>query len=195
MMDVSRETNDRLDLYAALLRKWNPRINLVAPTTLDHLEHRHFKDCLQITKLPKENGGKWVDLGSGGGLPGLIVAIQRPASTVVLVESDQRKSTFLRTVIRELALENAAVTTDRIENILPLNADHISARALAPLPQLMSYVSRHISADGTAWLMKGRKWQAEVAQAQESWRFSLTPHQSVTDSDAAILEIKGIHHV
>ena len=193
-MLVSRETMDRLDGYADLIRKWNPRINLIAPATLPDLQQRHIQDCLQLVDLASAAAGGWVDLGSGGGLPGLIVAISRPDLSVALVESDQRKATFIRTVIRELGLTNSKVIVNRIESADPLNADIVSARALAPLPLLMSYVHRHLSSTGTAWLMKGQSWQAEVADARETWHFDLTAHQSRTDFNAAILEISGIRH-
>lgn len=135
-----------------------------------------------------------MDLGSGGGLPGLIVAIARPDLTVTLLESDQRKATFIRTVIRELGLKNSSVIASRIESAEPLSADNVSARALAPLSLLLSYVHRHMIPSGRAWLMKGRNWQAEVEEAKAIWKFELVSHPSQTDTDAAILEISGIRH-
>lgn len=194
MMIVSRETTSGLEGYASLIRKWNPRINLVAASTLDELEQRHIQDCLQLVTISQDVQTNWLDMGSGGGLPGLVVAISRPDLAVTLLESDQRKATFLRTVIRELSLKNSTVVADRIEGAAPLSRQNISARALAPLPLLMSYVHRHLAPAGTAWLMKGRRWQAEVDEARKTWKFDLTAHQSNTDSDAAILEITGIRY-
>ena len=194
MSDVSRETA-ALAEYAAMLRKWNPAINLVSPTTLDEIEFRHIADSHALVDIASAATGNWVDLGSGGGFPGMVVAICRPDLQVILVESDRRKASFLRSVIRETGLKNAAVIADRIESVDPLNAASISARALASLPQLMAYVHRHLHPDGKAWLMKGRNWQAEVAEARETWSFDLVAHPSSTDSEAAILEISGINHV
>lgn len=196
-VSVSRETMDRLAAYQALIQRWNPRINLVAPSSLPDLRHRHIEDCLQISRLIAPDTGLWADFGSGGGLPGLVLAIANAESDTrfLLVESDQRKATFLRTVIRELALQNATVSTARIESLDPLNAAYISARALAPLPRLMPYLQRHMSADGQAWLMKGQKWQSELAEAQENWRFNAKIHPSSTQDGAAILEISGVSHV
>jgi 16S rRNA (guanine527-N7)-methyltransferase len=194
MMNVSRET-ERLELFAALLRKWNPAINLIAPGTLNQIESRHIADALQLARLSSAVSGAWIDLGAGGGLPGLVIAIARPELAIRLVESDQRKAAFLRNAIRELALGNAEVLCQRIESADPQNADNISARALAPLPLLMAYVDRHLLPQGKAWLMKGRSWQAEVAEARKIWNFELKAHQSSTDPDAAILEIAGIRHV
>lgn len=193
MSDVSRET-EALAGYAKLLRKWNPAINLVSPATLDTLETRHIEDSRTLVAHSLSATGIWVDLGSGGGLPGLVVAILRPDLAVTMVESDQRKSSFLRTAIRELDLTNVNVKTARIEQLPGLNAANVSARALAPLPQLMAYVVRHLDSNGKAWLMKGRNWQSEVADARCDWDFDLKIHASATDPDAAVLEITGIRH-
>ena len=192
-MSVSRET-ERLAAYAGLLRKWNPAINLIAPSTIAQIEARHIADSLHLAEIAKTAEDNWVDLGSGGGLPGIVVAIMRPDMDLTLVESDRRKAAFLRNALRELALPRAKVLCNRIETLDRLDAANISARALAPLPQLMAYVERHLSPSGTAWLMKGRNWQAEVSQARDDWKFDLKTHQSATDPDAAILEITGIRH-
>ena len=178
-----------------MLRKWNPTINLVSPTTLDEIETRHIADSRTLVNLGSAGVGHWVDLGSGGGFPGMVVAICRPDLQVTLIESDRRKASFLRSVIRETGLKNATVIADRIESVDPLNAASVSARALASLPQLMAYVQRHLDPNGRAWLMKGRNWQAEVTAARQSWSFDLIAHPSSTDSEAAILEISGISHV
>ncbi|WP_010392103.1 MULTISPECIES: 16S rRNA (guanine(527)-N(7))-methyltransferase RsmG [Paracoccus] len=194
MLSVSRETAGQLAGYAALLRKWNPAINLIAPSTVDQIESRHIADCTHLAEVSVGAQGKWADLGSGGGLPAVVLAIARPDLNVTMVESDQRKASFLRTAIRELSLKNAQVISQRIEVLDRLEAAHVSARALAPLPRLMSYVERHLETDGTAWLMKGRNWQAEVSEARKDWSFDLKAHPSATDPDAAILEITGIRH-
>ncbi|WP_199258550.1 16S rRNA (guanine(527)-N(7))-methyltransferase RsmG [Paracoccus binzhouensis] len=193
-MSVSRETEAQLACYADLLRKWNPAINLIAPSTVEQIESRHIADARQLVELAQSATGTWVDLGSGGGLPGIVLAVLRPDLAVTLIESDQRKAVFLRTVLRELALGNAEVINKRIEATDRLEAAQISARALAPLGQLMAYVDRHLRADGTAWLMKGRNWQAEVSEAQRDWRFDVKAHPSSTEPDAAILEIARIRH-
>ena len=196
-MDVSRETETLLGEYASLLRKWNPRINLVAPSTLPDLEERHLRDCLQVASLALPQSGTWVDLGSGGGLPGIVmsVAARSTDTDFILVESDGRKAAFLRTVVRELGLEKTQVVSSRIESLDPLKAAYISARALAPLPRLMPYLTQHLAQGGQAWLMKGRQWQEEVNEAAVSWRFSFEAHSSITDNSAAILKIWGIDHV
>lgn len=196
-LDVSRETEQRLIDYEALIRRWNPRINLVAASTLADLRARHIDDSLQVARLVRPDSGLWADLGSGGGLPGLVLAIAfaDTPTRFVLVESDQRKATFLRTAVRELGLVHAEVTSARIESIQPLNAGYISARALAPLPRLMAYLEKHLAGDdGQAWLMKGQNWQSEVDEARKSWHFSAEPYPSETQPGAAILKISGVSH-
>ena len=195
-MIVSRETHERLIAYEALVRKWNAKINLVAPSTLPEFNSRHIQDSIQIFDHVQFPEGNWVDLGSGGGLPGIVVSIyaQKAPLTVSLVESDQRKSAFLRTVIRELSLQNVSILTGRIENVPPLAANFVSARALAPLSVLLSMVQRHMHQDGTAIFLKGRSWKAECDEARKEWRFDVTSFPSKTDPDAAILKITGVSH-
>ena len=194
-MSASHETSERLRAYGALLRKWNRRINLVAPGTIDDLEDRHIADCHQLADLAKVEAGTWVDLGSGGGLPGLVMAIATADSAAcwVMVESDQRKAAFLRTVIRELDLSRASVLTGRIEALPPIGADGLTARALAPLPRLLPYLQRHLRPSGTAWLMKGRNWRQELEAARDGFSFTTEVYPSQTDPEAAILKLSDIH--
>ena len=129
-LNVSRETFSKLEAFADLVRKWNPKINLVSKNSLDDLWQRHILDSVQVFELA-EGEGHWVDLGSGGGFPGIVVAIlNQEAQTfqVTMVESDQRKCAFLRTAIRELGL-TALVKTERIEQLDGLKADLADCRA------------------------------------------------------------------
>ncbi|TJZ92195.1 16S rRNA (guanine(527)-N(7))-methyltransferase RsmG [Paracoccus gahaiensis] len=196
MTAVSRETLLRLDMYRGLVEKWNPKINLVAASTLPDFQSRHLDDSLQLVDIARPSGGTWLDLGSGGGLPGIVVAIMtadRPLS-IILVESDRRKSAFLRNVVRKLSLPNVLVISDRIMSIPPQKADHISARALAPLPQLLEMVHMHLKPTGTAYLMKGRTWREESAWTKDDWQFDLEAVPSRTDPEAAILKVTGVSH-
>lgn len=194
-MNVSRETSERLQAYLSLLRRWSPRINLVSPATLEDAWHRHVEDSLQLLRLRPEPGPHWTDLGSGGGLPGLVVAIAAPdpATRFTLIESDKRKAAFLRRVVGALSLNNTTVLPQRIESATPQMASTVSARALAPLPTLVAYVQRHLAHDGTALLPKGACWREELRAAEARWRFACVPHDSVTQPGAAILEITSIH--
>ncbi|SMH44964.1 16S rRNA (guanine(527)-N(7))-methyltransferase RsmG [Maritimibacter sp. HL-12] len=196
--DVSRETRERLHVYAALLERWNPRINLVSASTIPMLWTRHFLDSAQILDLTEDNVKLWADLGTGGGFPGLIVAIlareTRPDMQVVCVESDQRKAAFLRTVTRETGI-SAQIVAQRIEDLDPLGADILSARALAPLPALLGHASRHLVSGGHAVFLKGAGYRKEVNDALESWSFELDTYPSQTDPDAVILKIGDIRRV
>jgi 16S rRNA (guanine527-N7)-methyltransferase len=197
-VDVSRETAGRLADYAALLRAWNPKINLVSKQTLAELETRHFADSAQLLALAPPDATTWADLGSGGGFPGLVVAIlateARPALRVTLVESDQRKAVFLRTVAQRTGVP-VTVLADRIEAVPPLGADVLSARALAPLTTLLDHADRHLAPSGTALFPKGATWRAEVDEALERWRFRCENLPSATSPDGAILRIGEIHRV
>ncbi len=196
--NVSRETLERLETYHQLLLHWNPRINLVSRGSASQIWQRHFHDSAQLLALAPEGAEAWADLGSGGGFPGLVIAIManesRPHLRLSLVESDQRKATFLRAVIREAGL-SSEVLCSRIEAVDPLAADVISARALAPLPTLLPLVQRHLAPGGRALFQKGGQYRGELAEALETWRFDCEEYPSETDPEAVILAIGGIERV
>ena len=197
-LGVSRETFERLEVYESLIRKWNPRINLVGKSTLDVLWSRHFIDSAQIYRLAPHPVSHWADLGVGGGFPGLVVAIMGMESgsppRVTLVESDARKCAFLRTVIRETEAP-AVVINDRIENIAPLEVDVLSARALADLTKLLSFAARHLRKGGTAIFPKGETWREELKNAQTAWNFDYQVAKSETQDGPVILSITGVARV
>lgn len=191
---VSRETQGRLEIYDRLLKKWNPAINLVSRATLQETWSRHFMDSAQIMDLAPK-GKNWVDLGSGGGFPGMVCAIigaeRAPDTSFTLVEADQRKAAFLRTVSRETGV-SVTVIPERIERVDPLQADILTARALTSLSGLLEFAARHLSPDGTGIFPKGSRWRQEKEEALETWCFDTVEHQSKTDADAVILTIKDI---
>ncbi len=193
-IDVSRETLEQLEIYAGLLTKWNPRINLVSAGTLDALWTRHFLDSTQVF----EHAGDalhWSDLGSGGGFPGLVAAIlgqeKAPNTRFTLVEADQRKAQFLRTVLRETGVR-ADLIVARIESLEPRDADVVSARALAPLPELLGLAERFLAPGGTGIFPKGAKAEQEISNALELWQFRCETVPSKTDEDAVILKISEL---
>ncbi len=192
---VSRETLGRLSVYERLIAQWNPAINLVSRSSLADFWGRHALDSAQLLRLAPPGARTWLDLGSGGGFPGLVVAIlaaeQRPDLRVTLVESDQRKASFLRTVARETGTA-VTVIAERAESVPPAGADVVSARALAPLDRLLPLAERHLAASGVAIFPKGAAWQAEVNTALANWRFSLQNHASLTDPQGAVLVLEGI---
>uniref|UniRef100_UPI0040479CE6 16S rRNA (guanine(527)-N(7))-methyltransferase RsmG n=1 Tax=Yoonia sp. TaxID=2212373 RepID=UPI0040479CE6 len=193
--NVSRETITRLTAFAALTTKWTPHINLVARSTLDDLWTRHIVDSAQIFQYAPAGAARWVDVGSGGGFPGIVVAAiaadLRPEMQFTLIESDQRKATFLRTAARELQLD-IEVIADRVELVAPQNADIISARALSSLHDLFPLILRHLSPDAISILPKGKSYAEEISLARQNWRFELDAHPSMTEPDARILVVKDI---
>ena len=197
-LDVSRETSDRLRLLADLLVKWNPKINLVSKSTLETLWTRHILDSAQIFDLVPHPVGHWVDIGSGGGFPGLVIAIlaaeKDPTQKTTLIESDQRKCAFLRTVLRETGVA-ATVLTKRIEAAEPQKGDVLSARALADLSQLCVYAERHLKSDGIALFPKGVTWQKELRIAEESWSFTHDVVTSKSEPEAVVLKLGDIRRV
>lgn len=196
--DVSRETFERLELLASLLKKWNPTINLVSKSTLGDLWDRHIQDSVQVFTQDKDGTGSWVDIGSGGGFPGLVVAIlnadKKYPRTVTLIESDLRKCTFLRTVLRETGVK-ATVLNDRIEKVDPQSAGILSARALADLSMLLEFSEHHLDPEGTALFPKGINWKNELQEAQKTWSFECESIKSDTQEGAVILKIRDIHRV
>ncbi|NRB33964.1 MAG: 16S rRNA (guanine(527)-N(7))-methyltransferase RsmG [Rhodobacteraceae bacterium] len=195
-LGVSRETFERLKIYVDLIRKWSPKINLVSKNSLDDIWHRHIQDSLEIVAEADEYwDGDWLDFGSGGGLPGIVAAIISAEHTAGwmtrLVESDVRKSAFLRTVGRECDL-NIEVQTARIETLVPQNARIISARALASLDKLLEFSDRHLHSEGQALFPKGISWKKELSEAQRRWRFDHEVAHSQTEPGSVILKIKGI---
>lgn len=196
--NVSRETLERLNRFQALLEKWNPAINLVAKSTLSHAWERHILDSAQLFQLAPEMAKSWVDLGSGGGFPGIVIACLaaelRPHLHVTLIESDQRKATFLRQAASEMKIQ-ITILVQRIETAAPQATDVLSARALAPLPSLLNFAHRHLAETGLALFPKGASWQEEVEQARKEWQFDVVTHQSMTDPQAVILAVKAVSHV
>ncbi len=191
-VNVSRETIEALEHFAALIEKWTVKINLISKASLADLWDRHILDSAQLLKICPRNIQKWLDLGSGGGLPGVVVAILAkeliPKLTMTLVESDKRKSVFFRTAIRELEL-NATVLNARIEKTAPLQADVISARALAELDVLLALAEPHLTKNTICLFQKGENWQKELSKAQQSWSFHCDITKSETQSGAIILKL------
>lgn len=195
---VSRETMVQLEIYVDLLKKWNRRINLVSPAAILDVWGRHVADSVQLYDLAPPRFENWVDIGSGGGFPGVIIAIlaktRNPQAKVILVESDARKATFLRAALRETNC-SGIVLNERIESSKSLCAKVLSARALADLPKLLEFGNRHLATDGTALFSKGVSWENEVNNARTKWSFSLNVHKSKTDPDAVILQVGELAHV
>ena len=196
-IDVSRETFEKLEAFGALVEKWTPKINLISKSSIPEIWERHITDSVQLFLMAPPHG-RWVDLGSGGGFPGIVISILSAekdfSHNVILVESDQRKCAFLRTAIRELGLLSEVIS-ERIEDIPNLQADIISARALVDLDMLLEYADMHLKPNGVALFPKGERWKSEHENAQNRWSYSCEPIRSITNPSAAVLKIKDISRV
>jgi len=196
-LNVSRETIQRLEIFEQVIRKWNPKINLVSRSSLEDLWTRHIIDSIQVFRSAPETD-QWLDIGSGGGFPGLIVGImaadENPEMAITLIESDQRKSVFLRTAARECGFK-INVISERIEKVDALGTNVLSARALADLNTLLSFATHHLDADGVALFPKGVTWKKELEEARLYWRFDVEPITSLTEPDAVILKVRGVARV
>ena len=198
LMEIDEKSAARLEDFVALLEKWNSAINLVAPASMEEVWQRHVADSAQLFAQRPEDARSWLDLGSGGGFPGLVVAIladqSAPELQIELIEADQRKSVFLQTAVRELGL-NVTVTRGRIEKLAPRRADVVSARALAPLDRLCSYALRHVAPDGTCLFLKGAELDQEIAAARRHFDFDLTLSPSRTDARGVVAKLTRLSHV
>ncbi|TAG22069.1 MAG: 16S rRNA (guanine(527)-N(7))-methyltransferase RsmG [Rhodobacterales bacterium] len=192
---VSRETMDRLREFETLVKRWTPAINLISKSSVLAIWDRHIVDSAQLFALCPAGATHWLDIGSGGGFPGLVIAILakevKPELKVTLVESDARKATFLRYAAAALSL-TVDVKTDRVESLPGLQADVVSARALASLTDLLAYALHHLAPEGVALFPKGARHAEEAVVARQVWRFDLESKPSLSDPDAAILSIRNI---
>jgi 16S rRNA (guanine527-N7)-methyltransferase len=189
--DVSRETLADYQAWHALLVKWNRKINLVSPTAMDDFWRRHALDSWQIWPHIPDKASKFIDLGSGAGFPGLAMAIgckSKKNGQVTLVESAGKKTSFLRTVIRDLNLP-ANATSERAEEIEPSPHDVITARAFAPLPRLFAY-AQPFWGEGTIGLfLKGEAVSEELTQASKEWTYNVETVPSLSDAAGCLLKI------
>jgi len=194
---VSRETWDKLRIYAGLVQKWQASINLISPKTLPELWERHILDSLQLYRL-KPEPLTWLDMGSGAGFPGLVTAIclaEKGQGWVNLVESNNKKAAFLRQVILETGAR-ASVFPMRIEDARAKTGkiDAISARALASLTELLGYAAPYADDNPSLqmWFHKGLDYLGEVRSARDLWCFDLVEHQSLAQDGSALLEISNL---
>lgn len=189
--DVSRETLSSLLAYVTLLKKWQPRINLVSSTTLPDIWHRHILDSAQLLPyLPVFSARQRcqiLDIGSGAGFPGLVLAILG-AGDVQLVESDQRKAVFLETVIRELRL-SASVSNQRIETLPACQPDVITARAVAALPKLMAIIRPQLHKGLTCLFLKGASVDEELTNFQTYSTMIPQLYPSLTNDNGVIVKL------
>jgi 16S rRNA (guanine527-N7)-methyltransferase len=187
--DVSRETFEKLEAYSALLREESGRQNLVSASTLGHLWERHILDSAQLVRFEPHVGATWADIGSGAGLPGIVIAclVDGP---VTLIEPRRLRAEFLHKIAESLDL-NALVVLGKAERAQG-SYDVITARAVTNLAQLLK-ISAHLSTRKTVWaLPKGRSAEAELVEIEQSWQGTFHVERSVTDADSYIVVGTGV---
>ena len=195
ILNVSRETLNSFDVYKTLLSKWNKKINLVSKHTLVDIWERHFLDSGQIIKNVEVSGKRWVDVGSGAGFPGLVVALllrdRKVDCDLVLVEKNPKKAFFLNEVIRKLNL-SVEVVNDNIYTLEPLNADILTARAFSELNNLMEIAFRHRKKEGICLFLKGENYKIELDKTLNNWFFDYDIVGSLSSSSGNIIRVKKI---
>ena len=194
-LNVSRETLNDFYEYETLLSKWNEKINLVSKNTLVDIWERHFLDSGQIIKHIEVSGKRWVDVGSGAGFPGLVVALllrdRKIDCDLVLVEKNPKKGFFLNEVIRKLNL-SVEVVNDNIYTLEPLNADILTARAFSELKNLIEIAFHHRKKDGICLFLKGDNYRIELDKTLNSWFFDYDIVDSLSSSSGKIIRVKKI---
>jgi 16S rRNA (guanine(527)-N(7))-methyltransferase RsmG len=190
-VEVSRETEQLCRSYLALLLRWNTRINLVARMPEPMLWQRHVLDSLQLVPLVPGDGQPLLDIGSGAGLPGLIIAAATGRETH-LVEADQRKAAFLREAVRVLSLRDVHVHATRIEATALPPMGLVTARAVAPLDTLLHLAQGRLAPQGVALFPKGRSAESELTEASRRWTMIVERFPSRTDPDSTIFRIRDI---
>ena len=192
--DVSRETQERLLKYDGYFLSTAERMNLVAKSTLQERWDRHFRDSAQLYGLLPAGAQRLLDIGSGAGFPGLVLAAMGADAGlhVTMVESVGKKAGFLSQAAVEMALENVAVSAERIENIDLFKPDVITARALAALPKLFNYVERFCTPDTLCIFPKGQHVVDELNEAAISWCMDVEHRPSVTSAESSILLVRGL---
>lgn len=195
---VSRETYDKLCGLDLELVKWTKKINLVSKNTIDDSWQRHIIDSAQLVLQIPQGAKKLVDIGSGGGLPGLVIAIicqeTHPDMSITLIEIDKRKVVFLKEMNRKFSL-GLNICNQRIEDAVKQNADVLTARALSSLNNLMEYAFRHTNDNAVCIFPKGKQSDEEIINAQKYWSFSLQNIPSITHQEGSILLVKGASRV
>lgn len=192
-LDVSRETLERLKIYVELLLKWQRAINLIGPGTIADVWGRHVLDCGQLMRYIPKDRAPIVDIGSGAGLPGLVLAIMG-VPNVKLVESDSRKCTFLREAAR-MTKTPVEIVEARVEHLQNMEAGVVMARALAPLTMLTE-LSQPITRPNTIYLfLKGKDWKNELTHLKNNWKMKLEVHPSVTNPVGSILKMESVARV
>ena len=183
---VDGQAMARLEVFAALLRAENQRQNLVSAASLGAVWLRHIADSAQLLRHVPRETGLWLDLGTGAGFPGLVIAMLRPDSRLVMVDSRPRRCEWLESVVAELGLVRARVLASRVEKLPAMTAGVISARAFAPLDRLLD-ISARFSTEVTRWLLPKGRGAAQELRELTGWRHRFHVEQSLTDAEAGVI--------
>jgi 16S rRNA (guanine527-N7)-methyltransferase len=195
---ITRAIREKLEIYETFLKRWQKTINLIAPSTLDEVWHRHFADSAQLWSYRPPNAKVWVDLGSGAGFPGLVLAILASESEEthhILVESDSRKAAFLREVARAtgVAVDILCMRIENPETHAKVGvADCVTARALAPLSRLVEIAAPYFVSSTLGMFLKGRDIAAEIENAAQDWQFAFELIPSVTEEGGRVVLLKAL---
>lgn len=193
-LNVSRETLGRLKLYVGLLQDWNSRHNLVSAASLEDVWRRHVLDSAQLVRLLPAGARTLVDLGSGAGFPGLILALLlEDELSVTLIEATAKKARFLTEVATRTGVA-VQILHGRIEETPPAIFDVITARACAPLDRLLGYAQRFAGPGSVCLFLKGQNVGVELTEALNSWRINVQRHPSISDPAGTILEVRLAPH-
>ena len=190
-LSVSRETLKRVEAFVALLADWSRRHNLVSVRSLQDVWRRHVLDSAQLTRFMPSVATSLVDLGSGAGFPGLILAVLRPDLSVTLIEATAKKCRFLAEADKCLGTR-ARILNSRIEDVTLASFDVVTARACAPLPALAAYAQRFVGPNTVCLFLKGQNVGSELTETRNSWRMTLQSHASLSDPSGTVLEIHGL---
>ena len=190
LVPVSRETLARLEVYAELMTRWSARINLVGRDTLAGLWRRHILDSAQLHRYVPSSVQNLIDLGSGAGLPGLVLAILGVPG-VELVEADSRKAAFLREAARVTGAE-VAIRPGRIQGVRPHPVDVVTARACAPLDRLLDLAAPFLAADTLCLFPKGERFNTELTLARKAWTMNVSVEQSLSDRRGVVLRLQQV---
>ena len=197
-LDVSRETIQLLRIYSEELAKWNAKINLVSNSTIDDIWSRHILDSAQLYQNVVQEAKSWVDLGSGAGFPGMVVAILAQAKNqhlkFNLVESDSRKCEFLRHIARKTGTL-VIIHNTRVEKVVLSGSEIVSARALSHLSKLLEYAKPLLAESGYCLFLKGSNIDIELEEAAKLWHFNYEKIPSITEPNGVVLQVSNIRHV
>lgn len=189
-LSLSDDCRRALESYADLLRKWQSRINLVAPATLPELWSRHILDSAQLLSHMEGVPGPVLDLGSGAGFPGMVLSILG-RTDITLVESDRRKVAFLQEVARVTGVK-PGIEACRIESLRPIRAGIVTARALAPVDKLLRYAEPYVDGNTVFLFLKGEQADAELTTARNTWKMAVTKAPSISDSRGVVLRLEEV---